>query len=829
MALVRVYCGVSTAEMAPWLTVAVVDDAGRLLDMRHISDDPAGYAYLGALLADRSGGSAPVAIDRHEHLVAQLLAAANRPIAIADEPRPRRLRRALLRRHLLRRGAGAARPAARGRPGPGPAGRARCTPRPRAPRWNLDEIKPVLAAHGAVTAGRQAAAAALREVLRELYPAALRAYPDPAEFVPLTILDALPEPGLLTPSPSSRNRDAALVDELAAMGAVDATTAANAITALRVAVEESPRWNANRLLAPVVAETVRQAVAAVRACDSAIAALVGSLIERLSSDRHGRRSSRPTCRPVPVSPAVARPGPAAEVPVARLASRASRASAAAAGVAAPGLPGPRNEFEDTGFFGESEWPPSPDAGSPWPDGGSPWPQPGSQWPPTPDAGSEWPPMSEPEPGDSGGPKYAYSPSGAAYDTTVPLTRPAFDREADYRTPGFPGPDYGSSEHGGPDPGYGPEYDPRYGDAAFADASTYAGDPGYNGSGYSPAGYDRAPGLDSTAGYDDPRFGAVPAAGYNASPYPASAPPAYPPAYGNEAAPAWGHAEPGRHGAVPTQSTSSPVSGAYPAYRPEPTQGSASPSGAYPAYRPDPTAQPAAPTSGGSPAAYSPPPVPTSGGASAYGPATAAPPYTFGDTTAATARSFAMDPLNAPVPQPSSLRLVPGSAPDPLTDPLPAPGAPPVLRVIDGGREPAADQPADDDLLIFSAGQLGLVHQHRRHRPRVSRRAGGTLADDGWRAAGRWPARRWATRRTPVCPVASRRPTLSPGRPRAAEHSLRIVRDAQSIAAHTDGYFRGWRRGQEIGGFAVGQRDRAAWEFNREQRQRDGTDQRARLS
>ena len=58
MALVRVYCGVATAEMAPWLTVAVVDDAGRLLDMRHISDDPAGYAYLVALLADRSGGVA---------------------------------------------------------------------------------------------------------------------------------------------------------------------------------------------------------------------------------------------------------------------------------------------------------------------------------------------------------------------------------------------------------------------------------------------------------------------------------------------------------------------------------------------------------------------------------------------------------------------------------------------------------------------------------------------------------------------------------------------------------------------------------------------------
>ena len=46
----------------------------------------------------------------------------------------------------------------------------------------------------------------------------------------------------------------------------------------------------------------------------------------------------------------------------------------------------------------------------------------------------------------------------------------------------------------------------------------------------------------------------------------------------------------------------------------------------------------------------------------------------------------------------------------------------------------------------------------------------------------------------------------------------------SIASHTAGYFRGWKRGQEIGGFAVGQRDRAAWEFNREQ-----AEQRARLS
>ena len=65
----------------------------------------------------------------------------------------------------------------------------------QSPSWDLDELKPVLAAHAAVVAGRQAAAVALREVLRELYPAALRAYLDPAEFIPLKILEAFPEPG----------------------------------------------------------------------------------------------------------------------------------------------------------------------------------------------------------------------------------------------------------------------------------------------------------------------------------------------------------------------------------------------------------------------------------------------------------------------------------------------------------------------------------------------------------------------------------------------------------------------------------------------------------
>ena len=58
-----------------------------------------------------------------------------------------------------------------------------------------------------------------------------------------------------------------------------------------------------------------------------------------------------------------------------------------------------------------------------------------------------------------------------------------------------------------------------------------------------------------------------------------------------------------------------------------------------------------------------------------------------------------------------------------------------------------------------------------------------------------------------------------GSPLREERPLRIVRDAASIAAHTTGYFRGWRRGQEIGGYAIGGRPgreaAGGWDFSRD--------------
>jgi hypothetical protein len=198
-----------------------------------------------------------------------------------------------------------------------------------------------------------------------------------------------------------------------------------------------------------------------------------------------------------------------------------------------------------------------------------------------------------------------------------------------------------------------------------------------------------------------------------------------------------------------------------------------------------------------------------------------PPYAYDDDTL----SFSYDPLTAPLQPtpPGGLHVVDGGRQNSMAPP----SGPPQLRVIDGegGR---VRKPADDDLLIFSDTRSAWF------TPPVDDaeidevvKNWSQAADEGWRAAEQvaHPSVGAATmaglpRRVPQAMV--------PGTAQTPPRQLRIVRDARSIADHTEGYFRGWRRGQEIGGFAVGQRDRAAWEFNRDQRAREG-ELRARLS
>ena len=183
MALVRVYCGLASADesvrsaSAAPLTIAVVDDAGRLLGVHEINDDPGGYADLGALLVERTSGftDAEVAADSDDHVVTSLLIAAGRPLAVtdddsaddfaerfADDDSPEEIQAA----PAARRAVGLARALQAGA----------ITATPLSTPRELISYKPILTAHVSLLAGRHAAATALREVLRELYPAALRAF-----------------------------------------------------------------------------------------------------------------------------------------------------------------------------------------------------------------------------------------------------------------------------------------------------------------------------------------------------------------------------------------------------------------------------------------------------------------------------------------------------------------------------------------------------------------------------------------------------------------------------------------------------------------------------
>jgi hypothetical protein len=153
------------------------------------------------------------------------------------------------------------------------------------------------------------------------------------------------------------------------------------------------------------------------------------------------------------------------------------------------------------------------------------------------------------------------------------------------------------------------------------------------------------------------------------------------------------------------------------------------------------------------------------------------------------------------------------------DPLTAPLDPPASAANGNGNGAGAAE----DLLIFS--QAGSAWFNHADDDTVTWSK--LSSDDGWRVAGQSADPSRGPDTTAGLPRRVPQANLVPGSVTPAQgRAPRIVRDPRRIAAHTEGYFRGWRRGQEVGGFAVGGRDRGAWEFNREQRARQGA---ARLS
>jgi hypothetical protein len=129
--------------------------------------------------------------------------------------------------------------------------------------------------------------------------------------------------------------------------------------------------------------------------------------------------------------------------------------------------------------------------------------------------------------------------------------------------------------------------------------------------------------------------------------------------------------------------------------------------------------------------------------------------------------------------------------------------------------PVSDE-GDGDLLIFAEARSAWFVGHDEDEPDWD-----SIADFGWRAAAEQAARpsvgaatsAGLPKRVPQANLLPGSPLTTPDRP------LRIVRDAASIAAHTSGYFRGWRRGQEINGYAVGGRpgreSAGGWDFSRD--------------
>jgi hypothetical protein len=200
-------------------------------------------------------------------------------------------------------------------------------------------------------------------------------------------------------------------------------------------------------------------------------------------------------------------------------------------------------------------------------------------------------------------------------------------------------------------------------------------------------------------------------------------------------------------------------------------------------------------------------------------------------------------------EPPALRLVEpqlGDSLDTTVADIPAISEPPSLRVVEGERgrgrirrsvsassitsstsstltaldrsttPPVPAESSDGDLLIFAAARSAWFTGHSEVSADLD---WANPNDSGWRAAKKAATPSVAAETAAGLPKRVPQANLVPGSPLREERPLRIVRDAASIAAHTTGYFRGWRRGQEIGGFAMGGRPgreaAGGWDFTRD--------------
>ncbi|MDG4817273.1 transposase [Micromonospora sp. WMMD956] len=835
MALVRVYCGLASADPADrpasagsTLTSAVVDDAGRLLHVCEIGDDPAGYAQLVALLVERSGGpsGAAIAADSDDHTVTSLLSAAGRPLAIADDDSVDDFAERFADDDSLeemqsppaeRRAVGLARALQAG------ALSAVTLPAPR----DLAGYKQVLSAHAALASGRHSAAVALREVLRELYPAALRAYPDPAEPVALAVLDALPEPGMLGGT-IARGREVsvaadAIAAHLAADGVADEGKINDAVTALRVAIAETPRRAAvSRALTSAVAETVRQAVASVRACDAGCEALVGALDARVTTPAppSGRRAAARRGEPIAELPGSGLRAlrPTEPEPVAGRRSRPEP-------VPGSGLPTQPRPLGPPPVAPEPVAPPPvaprpvvPAASATPPVSGPPSPEPRRlmDGPPSPEPRRlvDGPPSAEPRRLMDGPPeprRLMDGPPGSAPEPRRLIDGPT-NRPVSAPPPPPPGitPIAPSQRERGsvPPAEAGEPFRPTLTTAAIQNAR---------------AERQRTiiPPRPKTTGESAP----PPTGGFSATdlsvPLPAPRP-------GQESAPPGSRANWPLINNPEDPADSSPNNPVVRPFEERAKRQIDAPTEVVPAAEGRVTPPWLADDLPQEPPMLrlvEPPPLADRALREGSGPADPRlepPPLRLVDRGEA---SRADRPAPEPRPErPAMEHRSPlaqrGPAEQrPAMEHRSAPPQPPRSAPMERRTPPVSDE-GDGDLLIFAAAKSAWFVGHDDEADLDW----SSTADTGWQAAEQ--AARPAVGAETKAGLPKRVPqaNLVPGSPLREERPLRIVRDAASLAENTTGYFRGWRRGQEIGGFAVGGRPgreaAGGWDFTRDTGDRD---------
>jgi hypothetical protein len=810
--LVRVYCGLASAdgsalapEAQPWLTVSIVDDAGRLLDICEITDDPGGYAELCALFAQRGDGPATVAVAtaNNDHAVTQLLTAAGRYMAyagpdsaddfaerFADDGSPDEIRSGPAERRAI----GLARALQ--------AGVLQAVPQATPPE--MFNLKPLLTAHAAIVTGRQQAAGTLREVLRELYPAALRAYADPAEPVSLAVLQALPEPSQLVNASAGRVQEGEVVAALVDAGVAEREILDEAVTALRVAIAETPRRaGVTRAMASAVAETVKQAVASVRCFDAASEALVGVIADRMA----------PPVRPVehPAYETARHLGNGFGAPPLRV---VSNGNGNGFGNGHHGAPADASPYQ-----------PTPVSAAPASAPPAPFQPAAAHSPSFPGSGMIQVPAARPD--DSGhdepGQATTELPSRLTAPDRIPTAIPPTTRQS---RPAF-GSDVTSTFAGQSASPFGSD-----------NTSMFAGQPAYgNDNTTTFAGQPAASfGTDTTATFAQPSMPSMPFGSDNTSTF------------------AGQH---GQHSSYRNDNTTTFAGQPAASFGSDPTSTFA---GQQPAHH-----QPSPPLPRLSPEVHAPGSRanwPINGEQDEL---SGSFPLVSGNGAADVPRQregrvkppWQSDDL--PV-EPPTLRLV---EPAPVADPALSAGRsidgldgdrfdPPTLRLVPSDPEPSSrhsrhvsasavvidplgEAPVeinadDDDLLIFAECRSAWFVDGAESEEQVE---WVTAADTGWEAASQAARPAVGAETSAGLPRRVPQRNLVPGsaaasaavaaaaaeEPEVEQRPLRIVRDAAAIAAHTGAYFNGYRRGQEVGGFSVGGRpgreSSVGWDFSRD--------------